>query len=162
MEAADHRRSPSRPAACAGRAEEVRSPVIPCPKSRPFMRLTCRIRSFVRASRSRETRRRSSFSGVGALTIAHTLGSPRIYASRVRSSISPSIRSVLTRRARRGAHARCTSAMAAGAVVAHWAAARSLTGGLRGLSSATRDRQLTAEISAVPEGANAHVAQLAV
>ena len=46
-------------------------------------------------------RRRSSSSGVGALTIAHTRGSPRLYASNARTSASPSILSVFARRRRR-------------------------------------------------------------
>jgi hypothetical protein len=46
-------------------------------------------------------RRRSSSSRVGALTIAHTRGSPRLYASSARTSASPSILSVFVRRRRR-------------------------------------------------------------
>src|SRR4029077_2165239 len=65
------------------------------------MRLTCLTRSAIRILRSRQSRRRSSSSGVGALTIAHTRGSPRLYASSVRSSASPSILSVFARRRRR-------------------------------------------------------------
>src|SRR6202011_893404 len=53
------------------------------------MRLTGLTRSAIRILRSRQSRRRSSSSGVGALTIAHTRGSPRLYASSVRSSASP-------------------------------------------------------------------------
>ena len=41
------------------------------------------------------------FLGVGALTIAHTRGSPRLYASSARTSASPSILSVFARRRRR-------------------------------------------------------------
>jgi hypothetical protein len=43
----------------------------------------------------------SSSSGVGTLTIAHTRGSPRLYASSARISASPSILSVFARRHRR-------------------------------------------------------------
>ena len=65
------------------------------------MRLTCWTRSVISTLRSRQRRRRSSSSGVGALTIAHTRGSPRLYASSARSSASPSILSVFARRRRR-------------------------------------------------------------
>ena len=65
------------------------------------MRLTCWTRSAIRTLRSRQSRRRSSSSGVGALTIAHTRGSPRLYASSARTSASPSILSVFARRRRR-------------------------------------------------------------
>ncbi len=41
------------------------------------------------------------FLGGGALTIAHTRGSPRLYASSVRTNASPSILSVFGRRRRR-------------------------------------------------------------
>src|SRR4051794_26061520 len=51
--------------------------------------------------RSRQTRRRSSSCGVGALAIEHTRGSPRLKAIRVRTRVSPSIRAVFARRARR-------------------------------------------------------------
>ena len=50
---------------------------------------------------SRDTRRRSSSSGVGTRNIAQTRGSPRWCASRARTSASPSIRSVFARRRRR-------------------------------------------------------------
>src|SRR5580704_3946500 len=50
---------------------------------------------------ARQRRRRSSSSGVGTLTIAHTRGSPRLYASSARTSASPSILSVFARRRRR-------------------------------------------------------------
>src|ERR1700733_6494968 len=53
--------------------------------------------------RSRQIRRRSSSSGVGARTIEQTRGSPRLWASSARSKVSPSILSVLARRRRRGA-----------------------------------------------------------
>src|SRR5215204_454825 len=65
------------------------------------MRLTCWTRSAVRTSRSRRIRRRSSSCGAGALTIAHTRGSPRLEASRARTRASPSILSVFARRRRR-------------------------------------------------------------
>lgn len=42
------------------------------------MRLTWRTRTFVNALRSREMRRRSSSSGIGTRSIAHTRGSPRL------------------------------------------------------------------------------------
>src|SRR5271157_873308 len=51
--------------------------------------------------RSRQIRRRSSSSGVGARTIEQTRGSPRLWASSARSKVSPSILSVLARRRRR-------------------------------------------------------------
>src|SRR3954468_13918936 len=65
------------------------------------MRLTCWTRSAVSVSRSRLIRRRSSSCGAGALTIAHTRGSPRLEASRARTRASPSILSVFARRRRR-------------------------------------------------------------
>jgi len=52
--------------------------------------------------RSRETRLRSSASGLGGTTIEQTRGSPRLNAISVRRSASPSIASVLARRCRRG------------------------------------------------------------
>ena len=67
----------------------------------PLTRLTCLTRSAISTLRSRQRRRRSSSSGVGAFTIAHTRGSPRLYASNARSRASPSILSVLARRRRR-------------------------------------------------------------
>src|SRR3954470_10462732 len=65
------------------------------------MRLTCATRSVVRTFRSRLMRRSSSSRDVGALTIAQTLGSPRLYARSARSKGSPSILSVFARRRRR-------------------------------------------------------------
>ena len=76
--------------------------VMPCPASRPLMRFVCRIRSCNSIARSRHTRRRSSSSGVGGTTIAQTRGSPRVHASSVLRSVSPSIASVLARRRRLG------------------------------------------------------------
>jgi hypothetical protein len=67
------------------------------------MRFVCRIRSWTRLSRSRESRRPSSSSGLGGTTMAQTRGSPRFQAISVRRSVSPSIASVLARRWRRGA-----------------------------------------------------------
>ena len=49
-------------------------------------RLTCWTRSPISTLRSRQRRRRSSSSGVGAFTIAHTRGSPRLYASSARTT----------------------------------------------------------------------------
>src|SRR5690348_2065558 len=67
----------------------------------PLIRLTCLTRSPISVRRSRQTRRRSSSCGVGALAIEHTRGSPRLKAIRVRTRVSPSIRSVFARRRRR-------------------------------------------------------------
>ena len=53
---------------------------------KPLIQLTCSTRSAVSALRSRQRRRRSSSSGVSALTIAHTRGSPRLCASSARNS----------------------------------------------------------------------------
>src|SRR5438270_10761198 len=66
------------------------------------MRFVCRMRSRSSVARSRETRRRSSSFGVGGTGRAQTRGSPRCQAISVRSSVSPSIASVLARRWRRG------------------------------------------------------------
>src|ERR1700704_2074461 len=55
-------------------------------------------RSVISTLRSRQRRRRSSSSGVGALTIAHTRGSPRFYARSARTRASPPILSVFARR----------------------------------------------------------------
>ena len=66
-----------------------------------MIRLTCLIRSLTRALRSRTTRRLSSSSGVGTRSIAQTRGSPRLWASKALTSVSPSIRSVFARRRRR-------------------------------------------------------------
>ena len=49
----------------------------PLTGEQPLMRLTCRTRSCSRVARSRDVRRRSSCSGVGATTIVQTRGSPR-------------------------------------------------------------------------------------
>ena len=76
-------------------------PDTPWENSKPLMRFTCLTRSAISTLRSRQISRRSSSSGAGALTIAHTRGSPRLYASSVRSSASPSILSVFARRRRR-------------------------------------------------------------
>jgi hypothetical protein len=73
-------------------------PAMPCEESNPLILLTCRTRSFVNTLHSRHRRRRSSSSGVGALTNAHTRGSPRLYARNARSSASPSILSVFASR----------------------------------------------------------------
>ena len=70
----------------------------PWAKSSPLIRLTCLTRSPISVRRSRQTRRRSSSCGVGALAIEHTRGSPRLKAIRVRTRVSPSIRSVFARR----------------------------------------------------------------
>jgi predicted ATPase/DNA-binding winged helix-turn-helix (wHTH) protein len=67
----------------------------------PLIRLTCLTRSTTSVRRSRQTRRRSSSCGVGALVIEHTRGSPRLKAIRLRTRVSPSIRSVFARRRRR-------------------------------------------------------------
>ena len=56
---------------------------------RGLEQLTCLIRSAISTLRSRQSRRRSSSSASGALTIVHTRGSPRLYASSVRTSASP-------------------------------------------------------------------------
>src|SRR6202030_2907096 len=53
-------------------------------------------------ARSRETRRQSSSLGLGGTVMAQTRGSPRCQSISVRSSVSPSIASVLARRWRRG------------------------------------------------------------
>src|SRR5277367_4318817 len=74
---------------------------MPWENNSPLTRLTCLTRSAISTLRSRQRRRRSSSSGVGAFTIAHTRGSPRLYASNARSRASPSILSVLARRRRR-------------------------------------------------------------
>ena len=74
---------------------------MPWAKSSPLIRLTCSTRSAVRVLRSRQIRRRSSSCGVGARTMAHTRGSPRLYASNARTRASPSILSVFARRRRR-------------------------------------------------------------
>ena len=66
------------------------------------MRLVIAIRSRISTARSRTTRRRSSSCGFGGRTIEHTRGSPRRHASNVRSSVSPSMPSLLPRRRRRG------------------------------------------------------------
>ncbi|MGY2997096.1 hypothetical protein ACVWWD_005957 [Mesorhizobium sp. URHB0026] len=47
-------------------------------EQKAFILLTCLIRSFVSAFRSRTNRRRSSSSGVGDRKIAQTRGSPRL------------------------------------------------------------------------------------
>jgi transposase len=60
----------------------------PCENSSSLMQLTCSIRSAVSVLRSRQSRRRSSSSAVGTLTIAQTLGSPRLYANNDRSSLA--------------------------------------------------------------------------
>src|SRR5947209_18088360 len=60
------------------------------------------MRSRSSVARSREIRRRSSSLGLGGTVIAQTRGSPRCQAINVRSSVSPSIASVLARRWRRG------------------------------------------------------------
>src|ERR1700689_2513647 len=74
---------------------------MPWENDSPLTRLTCLTRSAISTLRSRQRRRRSSSSGLGAFTIAHTRGSPRLYASNARSRPSPSILSVLARRRRR-------------------------------------------------------------
>src|ERR1700688_3032898 len=74
---------------------------MPWENNSPLTRLTCLTRSAISTLRSRQRRRRSSSSGVGAFPIAHTRGSPRLYASSARSRASPSILSVLARRRRR-------------------------------------------------------------
>ena len=68
----------------------------------PRIRLVCWIRSVMSVCRSRDSRRRSSSSGLGGTTIEQTRGSPRFQAISVRSSVSPSIRSLLALRLRRG------------------------------------------------------------
>src|SRR4029077_7155609 len=68
---------------------------MPLGNNSPLTRLTCLTRSAISTLRSRQRRRRSSSSGVGTFTIAHTRGSPRLYASNARSRASPSILSVL-------------------------------------------------------------------
>ena len=70
-------------------------------EQQPFYAIDVLYPSAISTLRSRQRRRRSSSSGVGALTIIHTRGSPRLYASNARSSASPSILSVLARRRRR-------------------------------------------------------------
>src|ERR1700731_2105035 len=60
------------------------------------------MRSRSSVARSRETRRQSSSLGLGGTVMAQTRGSPRCQAISVRSSVSPSIASVLARRWRRG------------------------------------------------------------
>src|SRR5713101_400974 len=80
----------------------IRSPPnTPWAKSSPLIRLTCCTRSPTSVLRSRQTRRRSSSRGVGALAMEQTRGSPRLKAIRVRTRVSPSIRSVFARRRRR-------------------------------------------------------------
>jgi hypothetical protein len=71
------------------------------PRCPGALRLTCWTRSLVNPLRSRQRRRRSSCSGGGALAIAHTRASPRLYGSNVLSSASPAILSVFARRRRR-------------------------------------------------------------
>src|SRR5215472_4014175 len=66
------------------------------------MRFVCRMRSCSSFARSRVIRRRSSSLGLGGTVMAQTRGSPRCQAINVRSSVSPSIASVLARRWRRG------------------------------------------------------------
>src|SRR6516164_6604008 len=66
------------------------------------MRLVCRTRSCSSFARSREIRRQSSSLGLGGTVIVQTRGSPRCQAINVRSSVSPSVASVLARRWRRG------------------------------------------------------------
>jgi len=91
-----------RPSSCARRLRRSGSySKIPWAKSSPLMRLTCSTRSATSVLRSRQIRRRSSASGVSALTMEHTRGSPRLWANSVRTSVSPSILSVFTRRRRR-------------------------------------------------------------
>jgi hypothetical protein len=51
-------------------------------------------RSMISTLRSRQIRRRSSSSGVGARTIEQTRGSPRLWARSARSKVSPSILSI--------------------------------------------------------------------
>src|SRR6267154_2295388 len=53
------------------------------------------MRSRSSVARSRETRRQSSSLGLGGTVMAQTRGSPRFQAISVRSSVSPSIASVL-------------------------------------------------------------------
>src|SRR3984893_12608892 len=60
------------------------------------------MRSRSSVARSRKTRRQSSSLGLGGTVMAQTRGSPRCQAISVRSSVSPSIASVLARRWRRG------------------------------------------------------------
>src|ERR1700736_5865860 len=60
------------------------------------MRLTCLTRSVISTLRSRQRRRRSSSSGVGALTIAHTRGAPRLFARRARNNTPPPLLSVFS------------------------------------------------------------------
>ena len=74
---------------------------MPWVNSNPLIRLVCAVRSFTRRSRSRCERRKSSSSRLGILTSEQTWRSPRRYAITVRKIASTSIRSVLTRRARR-------------------------------------------------------------
>src|SRR5215471_16902190 len=62
------------------------------------MRFVCRMRSWSSFARSRVIRRRSSSLGLGGTVMAQTRGSPRCQAINVRSSVSPSIASVLARR----------------------------------------------------------------
>src|SRR3954453_2206419 len=70
---------------------------MPWANNRPLIRLTCA----TSVLRSRQSLRRSSSSGLGALTMVQTRGSPRLYARSVRSSASPSMRSVFALRRRR-------------------------------------------------------------
>src|SRR5207237_1232633 len=69
-------------------------------RRRGWIRLVCAVCSFTSRSRSRLARRASSCSAEGTRTIRTTRGSPRRNAISVRSIVSPSIRSVFTRRAR--------------------------------------------------------------
>ena len=75
---------------------------MPWENNSPLTRLTCLTRSahqhFALAA---EAALIFFLFGVGAFTIAHTRGSPRLYASNARSRASPSILSVLARRRRR-------------------------------------------------------------
>src|SRR5215208_3364301 len=65
---------------------------MPWANNRPLIRLTCATRSATSVLRSRQSLRRSSSSGLGALTMVQTRGSPRLYAKSVRSSASPPLR----------------------------------------------------------------------
>jgi hypothetical protein len=63
----------------------------------PAMRFVCRIRS-CNSNRALAAYPTTASSSVGGTTIAQTRGSPRVYASSVLKSVSPSIASVLARR----------------------------------------------------------------
>src|SRR4051812_18144037 len=74
---------------------------MPWANNTPLIRLACATRSATSVLRSRQSLRRSSSSGLGALTMVQTRGSPRLYAKSVRSSASPWMRLVFARRRRR-------------------------------------------------------------